>query len=137
MPRTMTYADAGCKKLLLASFAEWAYICRMAQTMQDGWPAWTLGDRIVKARKHGNVKQAELAETLKVSRATVSDFENDVREPRPAQLRKIAFRCGVPFVGLTGRGLPGPEGGSTQGEPDSIWYRKSRGHRLAPLALAS
>lgn len=50
-------------------------------------PKWSLGDRLVKARKHAGLKQAEMAAALSerldrdISGPAVSTWERDEHEP--------------------------------------------------------
>ena len=62
---------------------------------QPDGPRWTLGDRLIKARKHAGLSQAEMADYLGVSRAAISAWENDENEPRASVLRRWALRCEV------------------------------------------
>jgi transcriptional regulator with XRE-family HTH domain len=73
-------------------------------------PEWTLGDRLVKARREGQVKQADMADHLQRSRAAISDYENDVRQPSLADLARWADLCRVPLGWLIGidPGEPAP-----------------------------
>lgn len=65
-------------------------------------PSWTLGDRIVKARRHAHLEQRELAVALGVSAPLISKWERDVAEPRPSQVMKIAEATGVPYGWIVG-----------------------------------
>lgn len=45
-------------------------------------PTWTLGDRLAKARKDAQLTTYEMAEKLGVTRATITNWENDHTHPR-------------------------------------------------------
>lgn len=50
----------------------------------------TFGTRLKKALQHRNMTQAQLAEHIGVTRATLSRYVNGEREPRFATAQKIA-----------------------------------------------
>lgn len=58
-------------------------------------PAWTLGERLRKARNHAGMEQVELADALGVARNTISNYETDRRHPSKALIRYWAEVCGV------------------------------------------
>lgn len=65
-----------------------SYLGHMANTMI---PQWTVHDRCRKARESAELDQAELAERMEVSRATVSNYETGfVTYLRPIVLRAWA-----------------------------------------------
>ena len=67
-------------------------------------PAWTLGDRMRKAREHAGLKQSELAEEIGVGRSTIVTYETDRSQPSRPVLLSWALRCGVPFEWLADTG---------------------------------
>lgn len=50
----------------------------------------TIGQRISKARRYLNLKQKELAQMTGITEASLSRYENGVREPKSAILSKLA-----------------------------------------------
>jgi transcriptional regulator with XRE-family HTH domain len=62
-------------------------------------PAWTLGDRLRKAREFAGLEQGELADRVGISRSTVSNYElgRGVRPPKWIVIRAWAHECGVPL----------------------------------------
>lgn len=63
---------------------------------------WSLGDRLAKARKVAGLEQSEIASVLGVSRALVSQWENDKAEPRLSQVAAFAEMTKQPFVWFLG-----------------------------------
>ena len=59
-------------------------------------PAWTLQDRLRKAREHVGLNQAELAEITGISGRSVSMYEKGHSAPRRPQLLAWAMATGVP-----------------------------------------
>lgn len=74
-------------------------------------PEWTLADRLKKAREDADLKQAELALMLGVSRATVSNGETGANRPMPIVLRGWAEATGVPLGWLLTGEVPRVPGG--------------------------
>lgn len=70
-------------------------------------PLWTLADRLRKAREHAGLDQVTLAKEIDISRATVSNYERGLVEPRKIAVRAWALRTGVPFSWLM-YGADGP-----------------------------
>lgn len=64
-------------------------------------PKWTLADRLLKARRHANLSQGDLAEYLGLSKRAISSFETGTRSPRIGYLRLWAERCGIELEWLT------------------------------------
>ena len=62
-------------------------------------PAWTLGDRLRKAREFAGLEQGELAEQIGISRGTVSNYElgHGQRPPKRLVVRAWAEATGVPL----------------------------------------
>jgi len=65
-------------------------------TVEHSEPAWTLGEKIAKARKLAGLSQIGLASAVGVSASLVSKWESDTREPRLSQIRTIEAVCPVP-----------------------------------------
>jgi transcriptional regulator with XRE-family HTH domain len=86
-------------------------------------PAWTLGDRMRKAREHAGLKQSELAEEIGVGRSTIVTYETGKSQPPRPVLLSWALRCGVPFEWLADLG-PSTWGG--QPSPSYAGGLKSR-----------
>ena len=59
---------------------------------------WSLGDRLVKARKAAKLEQGDIAKKAGVSRAMVSLWERDQHEPRVSHLKAIAEATEVPIT---------------------------------------
>jgi transcriptional regulator with XRE-family HTH domain len=78
-------------------------------------PAWTLPDRLRKARTHANLSQQELAVQLGISRYTVVNYESGRIQPGRSMLLAWAMICDVDAGWLTGppsdRGGPVRRGG--------------------------
>lgn len=62
----------------------------------------TTGDRIKAARKAAGMTQAELANKLGISYVGVSQWENDLRNPKHGTLQRIAAALGVDLLELMG-----------------------------------
>lgn len=99
-PRTLTYSRITVKHYIrvickiLATFPTSTYIPHMANVMI---PMWTVGDRLVKARKHAGLKQTEIANLLGVSHGAVSAWETDSTPIKLGMLRAWAQVCQVSF----------------------------------------
>jgi DNA-binding XRE family transcriptional regulator len=65
-----------------------------AMTMMDN-PTWTLTDRLRKARLLAGLEQADLAERLRVSRNSISNYENGKTEPSATTFVRWAAATGV------------------------------------------
>ena len=82
-------------------------------TDDAGWfteDAATFGDRLAAAREQAGLTQAALAGKLGVKAATLSAWENDLKEPRANRLQMLAGMLNVSLSWLmTGMG-DGPEG---------------------------
>lgn len=72
----------------------------------------TLGERIGVARERAGLSQEDLAKSLAVKTATLSEWENDSSEPRSTRLTLIAGILGVSpgwlLYGI-GDGVPSPD----------------------------
>lgn len=65
-------------------------------------PAWTLADRLRKAREAAGLEQLDLARRTSISRATISAAENGHRVPTRGFVRLWAEACGVELAWLEG-----------------------------------
>lgn len=63
-------------------------------------PAWTLGDRLAKARETGQVSRAEMADYLGRSTNTITNYENGHTTPPAGVVRAWALRCNVAYEWL-------------------------------------
>lgn len=93
-------------------------------------PAWTLADRLRKARDHAHLSQEELAAEIGISRASVSGYEAGYREPPRPVLVVWAMVCHVDLEWLSGAPHPAP------GQPVTILPVRKPG-RSALLAVAA
>lgn len=64
-----------------------------------GIPEWSFTDRLRKAREHANLKQAELADEIGISRSSLSGYEQGRPVPKPV-ITVWALRTGVPIEWL-------------------------------------
>lgn len=70
-------------------------------------PAWTLGDRLRKAREHAGLSQDDLAVAIGVSRRSVSTYESGgVEHVKRPVLFAWATLCGVDLAWLEGPEAP-------------------------------
>lgn len=80
-------------------------------------PAFTLADRLRKAREETGAEQGEFAEQIGVSRGTVINYEKGHVHPREIVLRAWALRTGVPVswlrTGLVPSSTPSRDGDAT------------------------
>ncbi|MCU1617352.1 MAG: Transcriptional regulator, contains XRE-family domain [Frankiales bacterium] len=89
-------------------------------TQQNAPIAFTLGDRLRKARVRSGLDQQELADRIAASRNTVSNYENGhhgKRGPKVMVLRAWAHECGVTYEDLM---APDTSRGT---RPDTLRYR--------------
>lgn len=63
----------------------------------------SLGERITRLRKKSNLSQKELADKTNLTEATLSRYENDLREPKGEVIVKIANALDVTTDYLLGR----------------------------------
>jgi transcriptional regulator with XRE-family HTH domain len=84
----------------------------MTQPVVKSIPAFTLGDRLAKARKTAGLDQRDLARVMELSPSTIGNYENDISRPRRLVLKEWALVTGVPVEWL--------ENGHT---PDTSSYR--------------
>lgn len=79
-------------------------------------PEWRVQDRLKRAREYAGLSQVELAQLIGVSRATLGNAEQGVRELRRPALIAISFATGVSLDWLENGETPGggePTGGET------------------------
>jgi transcriptional regulator with XRE-family HTH domain len=96
--------------------------------------AWTLGDRMRKARRTAGLSTADLAAELGVHQTTVTKFEADTAVPRIGYLRLWAIRCGVPLEYLIGEPLPKARAGRKARRSSTKWYFEPSKPTLAVAA---
>ncbi|TMV63221.1 helix-turn-helix domain-containing protein [Thioclava sp. BHET1] len=100
----------------------------------------TFGDRIAGAREAAAMSQSQLARRLGVRLKTLTDWENDLAEPRANKLQMLAGMLNVSIMWLlTGRGdgLDGPPASEAPEDPASVALRTEiRKLRTDALALA-
>jgi transcriptional regulator with XRE-family HTH domain len=63
-------------------------------------PAWTLTDRLRKAREHRHLQQAQLAAITGISERSIQNYEAGRTAPRRPQLIAWALATGVPLEWL-------------------------------------
>lgn len=82
-------------------------------------PTFTIGDRMRKAREFANLSVGQMAEMLRVSRNTISNYEHDhgARGVPWSVIRSYSQITGVPLDWFSA----GPETGHTQGSYQSGW----------------
>ena len=80
-------------------------------------PTWTLGDRLAKARKDADIRSAEMALVLGVSRTTITNYEAGRSTPTLDIVAKWSTLTDVPIDWLAGINTPATLGGSA-----SAWY---------------
>lgn len=64
----------------------------------------TIGQRISRARRYLNINQKELASKAQITEASLSRYENEIREPKSAVLTRLAEALDVStdyLLGLT------------------------------------
>lgn len=78
-------------------------------------PQWSIAYRLLMAREHAGLTQAELAERTGISRRTISTYEDRDYEGRrtPRTLRDLAAGCGVRLSWIL-TGATDPEPGGTE-----------------------
>ena len=94
-------------------------------------PAWTLGDKLAKARSVAHLSQSELAAALGIGRRSISRYEEDLHRPTKAVLMAWAQVCGVPYEWLA----DDTETGHTQGSYQSGWIDEWPGFLARELVL--
>lgn len=74
-----------------------------------GEDAATFGDRLAAAREAAGMKPEQLAKRLGVKTSTLTDWENDLKEPRANRLSMLSGLLGISLSWLlTGKG-EGPD----------------------------
>lgn len=95
-----------------------------------GVPAWTLGDRLRKAREAAHLNQSQLAEAVDTSLRSVGTYENDTTRPKRHIVAMWAWATGVDLNWLmTGQSDHGPETPGEQGKPPTNWYEGTAGQK--------
>lgn len=89
-------------------------------------PAWTLQDRIRKARDHAGLSQAALAEQIPVARNTLSRWELGANTPSSRELQRLAEITNVSFDWLL-QGDPASPSEAPSALPDRIVLTLSPG----------
>lgn len=90
-------------------------------TAENAPIAFTLGDRLRKARVRSGLDQQQLADQMATSRNTVSNYENGhhgKRGPKVMVLRAWAHACGVTYEDLMGPDTNTGAVGNTHGHVD-------------------
>ena len=87
-------------------------------------PAWTVADRLRKARESAGLDQGQLAELTGMALNTISNYEAERVKPRRAGIMAWALATGVPLSWIqTGvaetQNAPGPDDG-TEGVSDGV-----------------
>lgn len=95
----------------------------VSATEDDNWYAdgtATFGDRLAAAREAVGLSQKELAERIGVSKKVISDWENDMKEPRANRLQMLAGMLNVSLMWILtgeGEGLTAPDAGGKLSRP--------------------
>lgn len=82
---------------------------------QGSVPTIKVSHRLRIAREYAGLDQAGLAERSGISRAAISNAENDQGTPRRTTINAWALACGVPATWIMTGAIPfaGPDGGGT------------------------
>lgn len=97
----------------------------MSDMAETRTPVWTLGELIRKAREDMGWKQSDLAMRLRVGRATIASWENNVNRPNFASLRLLADLTDYPVHFFTG------------GDDDPVNGPGTPGYWANPLLVAA
>lgn len=99
-------------------------------------PQWDLGDRLVKALKHGHVKPGAMSRHLGISPGTLHNWTTGKIRPKDGLLRSWADRCGVPYEWLANGTVPDPTGPGLGIEPTvtQVTRQRHRGIRTRSLS---
>jgi transcriptional regulator with XRE-family HTH domain len=81
-------------------------------------PAWTLGDRLSRARRHAELTRGELAQKLDIGRNSVGRYESDERMPTRAVIYGWALVTGVAIGWLMGEDVGPPRRGQPVRDDD-------------------
>ena len=85
--------------------------------------AATFGDRLAAAREGAGLKQSDLAKKLGVKTSTLSDWENDLKEPRANRLSMLSGMLGISLSWLLtgdGEGVAAPTEGAEDLDKDTL-----------------
>lgn len=93
-------------------------IGRMGMNQGGVIPAFTLGDRLRKAREVTGMTQGQLAQRIGVARNTVTRSEVGATEPTRLVLRAWSEVTGVPLQWILTGDAPGDLGGSPGADPE-------------------
>lgn len=63
-------------------------------------PAWTIGDRMAKARRAAGISTTAMCDYLGIHRNSANAYEHDRARPPKAIVRLWAIRCAVPLEWL-------------------------------------
>lgn len=111
-----------CRSSRLLGLRSYAIVCVMTIQPELTYPAWTLGDRIRKARMISGMKQAEFAERIGTKEGSLAAWETDRSTPRNivAIAKRIEALTRVPATWILGLddgppyGGPDDDGGAAQ-----------------------
>lgn len=112
----------------------------MTISVERFYPAWTLGDRMRKARMTTGMHQRDFAVAINVKSGSLAAWESDRAIPRNivAVARRIELVSGVPaawILGLDDGPPPGPPGGGSN-QPTDLPERTPRAAHLLQLPIA-
>lgn len=109
-------------------------------------PAWTLGDRLRKAREAAGLSQGDLSTAIDVSRRAISNYELGNYQPKRPVILSWAMCCGVDVAwlrdGITPANSPDDptaltaSGAGEQAKPSTIWTTLEA-RRLHPMSEAA
>jgi transcriptional regulator with XRE-family HTH domain len=81
----------------------------MTETAPGLVPAWTLADRLRKARVHRGLEQGQLADLIGIGRSSIGNYERGEQTPKRPVLLAWSVVTGVPLKWIeTGKTPPGP-----------------------------
>lgn len=83
-------------------------------------PAWSVGDRIRKARESAGLDQHQLAEITGIARSTISNYERGSTRPSKAYVKSIGLATAVDHVWIWTGSPSGPPG--EQANRSTVWY---------------
>lgn len=89
---------------------------------------WTVADRLRKARELTDLKPADFADEIGVSRSTIKNYEAPGwnRERKPIVLKAWALRSGVSYDWLVNGTTSEPDGPGTRDVSPTKWYGNAR-----------
>ena len=99
-------------------------------------PAFTIGDRLRKAREFAGLDQGQLADAMGVSRKTISNNEGGGVKPRTIVVRAWALATGVDVTWLETGEAPMDPGDPDGGVPVTSRYVVPQTPRLRALSAA-